>query len=50
MSRPKIHLNIIKGTSNSYFCVTPKNHWLMFAHENIKKHLPQKKQLCVFTT
>ena len=36
----------LKETRNSYFCVTPKNNWLM-SHENIKNHC-HKKSNCVF--
>ena len=35
----------LKKMRNSYICVTPKNHRLMFglSHENIKNHCLQKK-------
>ena len=38
---------MFKEKSNSYFCVTPKNHWLMFSHEKYYKALSQKSN-CVF--
>ena len=34
----------LKETRNSYFCVTPKNHWLMFVFW--KKHCHKKVVVC----
>ena len=39
---------ILKKTRNSYFYVTPKNHRLMFDHENIKKHCHKKVIVCFY--
>ena len=35
--------NTLKGTRNSYFCLTPKNHPLMFVSWKYLKALQQKK-------
>ena len=43
-----INFLLLKETRNSYLCVTPKNHWLMFVSWKILKNTATKIVIVCF--